>query len=54
MPCGVVAQQNADRVLGLPDLAFEVRNLCVGNVEHLPRLQYVKLRAHAVLDAQFS
>src|SRR6266481_4237500 len=49
----VISQEDVDRVLGLPDLALQVRDLGVCGIEHLSRLKHVKPCADTVSEAQF-
>src|SRR6266478_7914548 len=49
----VISQEDVDRVLGLPDLALQVRDLGGCGIEHLSRLKHVKPCAYTVSEAQF-
>src|SRR5579863_10177528 len=48
----ILSQEDIDRVLGLADLPLEVRDLCIRNVENLPRLKNVERRRDAMLKAE--
>ncbi len=51
--CRILSQEDVDRVLGLADLPLQIRDLRIRRIEHLPGLEHVERRAHAVLEAQF-
>src|SRR5580698_11361254 len=48
----ILSQEDIDRVLSLADLPLEVWDLCIRNVENLPRLKHIKRRRDAMLKAQ--
>jgi hypothetical protein len=48
----ILSQQDVDRVLRLADLPFEIGDLRICHIEHLPGLKHIKRRRHTVLEAQ--